>query len=107
MIHRTQKTRLPQHYLTHFKTSSPEKSAKRITLVNRDEYIFEFLLNALRLREGFSTRLAQHRAELSEQQIITAIPSAYDHKLLTLEQGRIQPTPFGWNHINAVLELLV
>jgi putative oxygen-independent coproporphyrinogen III oxidase len=64
---------------------------------------FEFMLNSLRLLDGFATNLFSERTGLSLNTILTKLQQAQQQKLLNLEFNKITPTVFGINFLNDLL----
>ncbi|MBU4610152.1 oxygen-independent coproporphyrinogen III oxidase-like protein [Achromobacter sp. GG226] len=65
-----------------------------------DELPFEFMLNALRLREGIATAEFTARTGVSLAAISPALAAASAKGLLDPDPGRIMPTPLGWRFLN-------
>jgi oxygen-independent coproporphyrinogen-3 oxidase len=63
----------------------------------------EFLMNALRLTEGFPPRLFAERTGLSLATLGEALRQAERDGLLTVESERIAPTLLGQRHLNALI----
>lgn len=97
-IIRYRKTRLPNDYL------DPHKPFTAATdPVPPANLALEFLMNALRLNNGFEADLFQHRTGLSIDSVETSIQTAVDDGLLQLTDGRIRTTPLGQRFLNEVL----
>jgi oxygen-independent coproporphyrinogen-3 oxidase len=94
---RFQKTRQPDAYLkriNHF-------FASRLP-IPEDEIAFEFLMNALRLKDGVEENLFTERTGLSIDHISTALNAARQQQLLVPK--RLQATQSGFNHLNTLLD---
>jgi len=68
--------------------------------LTHDDLGFEFMLNALRLREGVEGGLFIERTGLSLMAILPAMRRAVDRGLLQPGLDRICATPHGWNFLN-------
>ncbi len=68
--------------------------------VARDELAFEFMLNALRLTEGFDSRLFSERTGLPMQAIDAGLQQAEAKGLLQADHQRIWPTELGQRFLN-------
>jgi len=66
------------------------------------ELPFEFMLNALRLREGVSSSLFEQRTGMPLHQIHPQIQKAIDKGLLAPRADRIVASPLGWRHLNTL-----
>jgi oxygen-independent coproporphyrinogen-3 oxidase len=95
-IIRTQKSRAPKDYL-----SSPEKT--QINQIEKGDLPFEFMLNALRLCNGFDTDLFYARTDVDFSVIASRIDSLIDEKLLQQSDKIISPTQQGINFLNDVI----
>ncbi len=68
---------------------------------------FEFMLNALRLHEGFALADFEARTGLSAATIALPLEQAQQHGWLTLSEGRAVPTELGRRFTNDVVELFL
>ncbi|NGM88007.1 oxygen-independent coproporphyrinogen III oxidase-like protein [Parapusillimonas sp. SGNA-6] len=67
------------------------------------ELPFEFMLNALRLKEGVSSRSFSERTGMSILTIMPAINKAVERGLLEKDLSRLRATPRGWAFLNDLL----
>jgi len=95
-IWRTQKTRVPKDYLTEPKRQYAE--------VERTELPLEFLLNALRLREGFMLAQFESRTGLSSEVLEPTLTECEQLGLLTLMGTQVKPTDWGYDRLDSILE---
>ena len=65
---------------------------------------FEFLLNALRLKAGFSIRLFEQRTGLDWNEEKALFEDAANDGLLRLDETQVQSTPLGWRFLDDLLE---
>jgi oxygen-independent coproporphyrinogen-3 oxidase len=95
-ILRTAKRRNPQAWMNH--ASGPKRfdSAEQIAA---DQVLFEFMLNALRLRDGVPARLLLERTGLDPASE-PAIARARARELLLDDPDRLTATPLGWRFLN-------
>lgn len=63
----------------------------------------EFLMNALRLAEGFAPRLFEERTGLPLATLADSLRSAQEDGLLTVSPEQIAPTPLGRRFLNALI----
>ena len=68
---------------------------------------FEFMMNALRLTDGFETRLFQERTGMPLQSISMGLVEASKKNLITQNHASIQPTLLGQRYLNDLLELFL
>jgi oxygen-independent coproporphyrinogen-3 oxidase len=97
-IIRKWKSRSPKDYLDPNKSfCSGEKQL--IT----DELPLEFIMNALRLTDGFSNDLFSNRTGLEPQIIKPTIDNLCDRKLLSQNNNHIKTTDLGYRFLNEIL----
>lgn len=99
-VWRHARTRLPRDYLAGLASGRFGPEAAR---VEEDELAFEFMLNALRLRDGVPAGLFAARTGLSLQRIEPVLADLRRKELLVADEGRLQCTPTGFNYLNQVL----
>ena len=75
--------------------------------VGRSELPFEYMLNALRLREGFELARYSERTGLPLSSIESALRKAEDKGLLTRTLERVVPTERGFDFLNDLQELFL
>ena len=100
-IIRTAKIRHPQHYLE--VAGQPERQATRTTVAPTD-LRFEFLMNALRLREGFPASLLRDRTGLDLESLEPELSACLAEGLLEREDGVIRCSETGFNFLDNVLQ---
>jgi oxygen-independent coproporphyrinogen-3 oxidase len=96
-IIRTQQTREPRRYL-----AAVPGSLSRTEVVS-DELPFEFMLNALRLVEGFDVELFPARTGLDWEDIAGPVERLVSRGLLLRQGPRLQPSALGLQFLNDVL----
>lgn len=72
-------------------------------IVPAGELPLEFLMNALRLQEGFTFSLYEQRTGLPLAALLPRLRRAADAGLLHIEADRVAPTPLGRNFLNRLL----
>ena len=72
--------------------------------VNLDDVTFEFLLNALRLKGGFSPELFEQRTGLAWQQLQSVITKAKTDGLLEKSDDWVCTTALGWRFLDDLLQ---
>ncbi len=75
--------------------------------VPRDDLAFEFMLNALRLNEGFAPNLFTERTGLPLSQIERALDAAESRGLIERDYRRIAPTPMGRRFLSDLQSLFL
>ena len=94
----------PQAYLDAVEQQQPVQSEQALT---RDDLTFEFMMNALRLNQGFETALFTERTSLPLLLIRRELESAEQRGLLAQDLKRIAPTELGRRFLNDLLELFL
>jgi oxygen-independent coproporphyrinogen-3 oxidase len=75
--------------------------------VLRDALAFEFMLNALRLREGFATALFSERTGLSLSSVEPALAQAESRGLIERDAARIWPSARGFDFLSDLQQLFL
>jgi oxygen-independent coproporphyrinogen-3 oxidase len=75
--------------------------------IGRDEMGFEFMLNALRLNQGFPVNLFHERTGLLLNQIEAELNAAERKGLLFRDHQRIQPTELGRRFLNDLQQMFL
>lgn len=96
--------RQPQAYLDAVTQGAPVQSEHQ---VGCDELAFEFMMNALRLTEGFDATLFQERTSLPLLNIRRELDEAERRGLLARDHLRIAPTRLGQSFLNDLLEIFI
>jgi oxygen-independent coproporphyrinogen-3 oxidase len=94
----------PQEYIQQVAKGLPIQEQNEVQLV---ELAFEFMMNALRLNEGFDSVLFQERTSLSLLSIRRELEQAERRGLLFRNHQRIAPTPLGQRFLNDLLEIFL
>ncbi|EED34403.1 putative oxygen-independent coproporphyrinogen III oxidase [Luminiphilus syltensis NOR5-1B] len=98
-ILRTQRTRLPRDYLQSIKDQAPPKQ----TRVAASDLAGEFMMNALRLRQGFSTDLLLQRTGLGTGSVNETLRSLESKGLIAIGDSNISATALGWRFLDDVV----
>jgi putative oxygen-independent coproporphyrinogen III oxidase len=100
-VFRFNQTRLPKDYLA---AATSGRFVAQSGYVRDEELVFEFMLNALRLRQGVDTALFEARTGLPYARIESAVSALRQRGLLQAETNRLACTPTGFNYLNTVLQ---
>ncbi|ADJ27645.1 radical SAM family heme chaperone HemW [Nitrosococcus watsonii] len=103
-ITRLWKIKHPTSYLA--KAGTPEGIGGE-TNPSPQEAAFEFMLNALRLKEGFPSRLFQERAGLPLSVVEKTLYQAEALELIEWDFRHIRPTEKGFSLLNELLQLFL
>ena len=97
-IGRYQKPANPQQYMM---GQEANPAATEMTLLTPAERVFDFMLNALRLNDGFDEAIFEQRTGLSGSDLIEAAGSAMDKGLIQRSDGlHWRPTELGGRFLN-------
>jgi putative oxygen-independent coproporphyrinogen III oxidase len=94
----------PQAYMQQVAKDAPVQIENK---VSRDELGFEFMMNALRLNEGFDSVLFQERTSLPLLTIHRELAQAEKRGLLFRDHQRIAPTQMGQRFLNDLLGMFL
>jgi putative oxygen-independent coproporphyrinogen III oxidase len=75
--------------------------------IERSDLGFEFMMNALRLTNGFDTKLFQERTGMPWQAMSMRVTEAVNKGLMTQDLNHLQPTLLGQRYLNNLLELFL
>ena len=103
-IMRQARYKQPQAYIQQVARDAPVQTEHE---VSRGELGFEFMMNALRLNEGFDSVLFQERTSLSLLGIQRELAEAEKRGLLYRDHQRIAPTKMGQRFLNDLLEMFL
>ena len=107
-IVRQVRNRDPRLYMAHaVDAARPERAVAQHHEVRRDELPFEFMLNALRLRHGFSLDDFTERTGLPPSAVQAALQTAERQGLITREGQRITPTERGFDFLSDLQALFL
>ncbi|HEU0187045.1 MAG TPA: radical SAM family heme chaperone HemW [Gallionellaceae bacterium] len=94
----------PQAYMGQVRQSAPVQVEQQLS---RDDLCFEFMMNALRLTDGFAEHLFSERTSLPLLLVCKELEQAEQRGLLRREQQRIAPTEQGRVFLNDLLEMFL
>ncbi len=103
-IVRQARTKHPNDYL--IKAGTVEAITEQRQIAST-ELPFEFMMNALRLNEGFDVRLFQQRTGLPSSRAERALSAAKARELIVCDAQRIAPTLLGRRFLNELLQLFL
>jgi oxygen-independent coproporphyrinogen-3 oxidase len=99
-IHRFFKFKHPKIYL-----ASDKSFIQQHQVLGQESLPLEFMLNALRLSDGFLVKTFEERTGLSWESIDQPIKQAISRELLVMDKGWVRPTPLGFRFLNELLLL--
>ncbi|WP_246233411.1 radical SAM family heme chaperone HemW [Stenotrophomonas bentonitica] len=96
-----------KHPQTFMDTAGTAASLGGDEVIDAGRLPFEYMLNLLRLHEGFSLRDFESRTGLERARIAAPVQVAVDRGWLTVDGDRVQPTELGRRFTNDVVELFL
>ena len=107
-VMRQVRNRDPQLYMAHaLDTSRPQRAVAQCEEVARSDLPFEFMLNALRLRQGFAIADFLDYTGLPLSAIEAPLQKAQERGLLTRDFARVVPTPRGFDFLSDLQALFL
>jgi putative oxygen-independent coproporphyrinogen III oxidase len=97
----------PKHPNAYLKAVEVGNGAEQEWEVTRQDIGFEFMMNTLRLTDGFPVALFQERTGLPISVVDTALNEAEKRSLLTRDHLEIEPTLQGQRFLNELLQLFL
>jgi putative oxygen-independent coproporphyrinogen III oxidase len=101
---RTERYRNPALYLEHA-AQGRFIAAQRV--LDAGDLVFEFMLNALRLNDGFATALFAERTGLGLAALMPGLAAAQGRGLLQWDGQRVRPTALGMRFLNDLQALFL
>ena len=101
--YRFHRTRAPDHYMAQFNQASIISSDSHLNPIPRKEQLGEFMMNALRLKEGFEFGLVESRLGMTEDSLRSHCHNLLERGLLTWVEDRIAATNLSYQHLDAVI----
>ena len=102
-IVRTERVKQPREYMQKALSTDPASCVFERREVKRDEIGFEFMLNALRLNDGFPVAWFAERTGYPISLVSRALDVAEREALLTRTHELIRPTELGQRFLNRML----
>jgi oxygen-independent coproporphyrinogen-3 oxidase len=94
----------PRRYMAMVEAS---QSGKNLKSASAEEIAFEFLLNALRLKNGFRLIDFSQRTGLSAECILDTVKNAENRGLLNISNNRVRATDLGYRFLDDVIALFL
>ena len=94
----------PKQYMEHIKMQSMIESE---TIIHENDLVFEFMMNHLRLIDGFSIQSFEEKTGLNFSSINKELKTAIDKKLIAMDHEMIKPTLLGQRFLNDLLSIFL
>ena len=102
----TRETRY-KHPKAFMEAAESGNATDNILQIERAGLSFEFMMNALRLTDGFEISLFQQRTGLPWEAISMGVLEASKKGLLTIEHNKVKPTLLGQRYLNDLLAMFL
>jgi putative oxygen-independent coproporphyrinogen III oxidase len=103
-IRRRARHKHPRSYQQHAGTAAAIQEQQAVT---PDERPFEFMMNALRLNDGFAPALYAAHTGLTWDAQVPAVQRAQQRGLLDVDRQAVRPTALGRRYLNGLLQLFL
>ena len=103
-ISREMRVKHPERYLEAAERGAPVQEEHA---VGADAVGFEFMMNALRLNDGFPVRMFEERAGLPLTAVLSGLDDAERRGLIERDHERIAPTALGRRFLNDLLQIFL
>lgn len=103
-ILRETRPRQPKAYLARAETGAAFAESRAVA---PDEIGFEFMMNALRLRDGFPTALFAQRTGLPLTHVLRELEAAEARGFVERDHARVRPTVLGQRYLNDLLQIFL
>ena len=94
----------PKQYMEKISTQNMIESE---TIIHENDLAFEFMMNHLRLIDGFSIQSFEEKTGLNISAIDKELKAAIDKKLISMDHGMIRPTLLGQRFLNDLLSIFL
>ena len=103
-VYRFQRTRHPAHYLDEFGHATTTSRINSLTAVPDEDIVGEFMMNALRLRNGVPLKLLSERTGKAHASISSTLESLEARGLMVNDEERLATTALGYRYLDSVVE---
>jgi putative oxygen-independent coproporphyrinogen III oxidase len=103
-VTRSARWKQPKEYVERVSEGRPAQETHEVA---REDLVFEFMMNALRLTEGFPVSLVTERTGLQIALAERALERAEARGLIVRDHERIAPSPLGQRFLNDLLQLFL
>ena len=103
-ISRFARHRIPESYMQNAGSSDVIVEKK---ILADDDIILEFMMNAFRLNDGFSSSLFAQRTGIAVEELQHLLVTAIERGLVNIDGEKIKPTELGKNYLNDLLEIFM
>ncbi len=106
-VHRFNRTRHPKHYLEQFATPLTTPISLPLRTVERLDLPAEFMMNALRLKDGVNATLFEERTALSREVVGPNLEEQRHLGLMVEDTTKLRATAKGYQYLDTVIAAFV
>jgi putative oxygen-independent coproporphyrinogen III oxidase len=103
-VERSMRIKHPERYMEGAERGAAAQNRHEVAVA---EIGFEFMMNALRLTEGFAVRLFEERAGVPLTTVMERLDAAEQRGLIERDHARVRPTPLGRRFLNDLLQMFL
>jgi len=103
-VERTMRIKHPERYMAGAERGAAVQERHEVAVA---EIGFEFMMNALRLTEGFAVRLFEERVGVPMTAVLERLEAAERRGLIERDPARVRPTPLGRRFLNDLLQMFL
>ena len=106
-VHRFNRTRHPKHYLEQFATPLTTPNSPQLRTIEPSDLPAEFMMNALRLKEGVDATLFEERTALSREIVGQSLEEQRRRGLMEEDTTKLKATARGYQYLDSLIEAFV
>ena len=106
-VHRFNRTRHPKHYLEQFATPLTAPLSEQLRTIEPLDLPAEFMMNALRLKEGVDTTLFEERTALSQEVVGPYLEEQRRLGMMVEDTTKLTATARGYQYLDTLIEAFV
>ena len=106
-VHRFNRTRHPKHYLEQFSAPLTTPYSQLLRTIEPSDLPAEFMMNALRLKEGVDATLFEKRTALSREVVRQNLEEQRRRGLMEEDTTKLKATARGYQHLDTLIEAFV
>ena len=106
-VHRFNRTRHPKHYLEQFATPLTTPHSPQLRTIEPSDLPVEFMMNALRLKEGVDATLFEERTALSREIVGQSLGEQRRRGLMEEDTTKLKATARGYQCLDSLIEAFV
>ena len=106
-VHRFNRTRHPKHYLEQFATPLTAPLSPQLRTIDSLDLPAEFMMNALRLKQGVDATLFEERTSLSLKVVGQNLEEQRRRGLMVEDSSKLKATARGYQFLDTLIEAFV